>query len=136
TKVLGQTNFTTTATSADVQRFASPRGIAVDPDDRVLVADTGNGRVQVFDRVQNLTDYATPSFSLAAGLSQPVAMGMMQNGQFWVADPGQNRLLHFPAVDQLPLKNYASDAALPAISPRAAFAYPHHNHVVADGLNQ
>jgi uncharacterized protein (TIGR03437 family) len=136
-KILGQPGFTSTASSADVQRFASPRGVAMDPQDRVLVADTGNGRVQVFDRVQNLANYATASFSLSAGLSQPVAIAMSQNGQFWVADAStQNRLLHFPAVDQLPLKNYAADAALPAISPRSAFVDQYNNMVVADGIDR
>ena len=51
TIVLGQPSFNSIATSADVTRFASPRGVAVDPLDRILIADTGNRRVQVFGTV-------------------------------------------------------------------------------------
>lgn len=137
TKVIGQPSFNSTATSADVTRISSPRGVAVDPNDHVLVADTGNSRVQVFDVVQNLPDhYAIPSFSLAANLSTPIAIGMTQNGQFWVADGGTNQLLHYPSVDDLPLRNYAADAAQPAVSPRSAFVDSFNNLLVADGIDR
>ena len=58
----------------------------------------------VFDEVQNLSNGPAPSFFLTTGLSAPVSIGMAQSGQFWVADSSQNQLLHYPAVDQLPLK--------------------------------
>ena len=51
--VIGQPGYNSTSTSADVTRFASPRGVAVDPQDRILVTDTGNHRVQVFGTVQS-----------------------------------------------------------------------------------
>jgi uncharacterized protein (TIGR03437 family) len=109
----------------------------VDPNDHVLVADTGNSRVQVFDRLQNLPDaFATPSFALTVGLTGPVAIAVAQNGQFWVANGGANGLLHYPAVDQLPLKNYAADASHPALSPRSAFVDSFNNLLITDRANR
>jgi uncharacterized protein (TIGR03437 family) len=137
TKVIGQPGFNSTATSVDATRLSAPRGVAVDPQDRVLVADTGNNRVQFFDTLQNLPNtFATPSFSLAAGLSSPVSIGMAPDGQFWVANGGANGLLHYPAHDQLLLRNYASDASLPAIAPRSAFVDSFSNLLIADGVNR
>ena len=146
TIVLGQPNFTTTAPAsppapgspASAAGFASLRGVAVDPADRVLVADTGNARVQVFDQAANLSNGASASFSLTTGLTQPVAIAMSPDGTFWVADTGSgvNRLLHFPSVQQLPAQSYASDATLPALSPRSGFVDQYSNLLVADGINR
>ena len=61
---------------------------------------------------------------------------MQQNGQFWLADSGENQLLHFTSVDQLPVKNYTSDATQPALSPRSAFVDRYNNLLVADGINR
>lgn len=137
TKVIGQPSFNSTATSGDVTRLNSPRGVAVDPNDHVVVADTGNSRVQVYDTLQNLPNaFATPTFSLAAGLTGPVAVAFARNGTFWVANGGANSLAHYPSVDQLPLKNYASDATQPANAPRSAFVDSYNNLLVADGVNR
>jgi uncharacterized protein (TIGR03437 family) len=136
TKVLGQPDFTSSSSSAGTTGLASPRGVAVDPRDRVLVADTGNARVMVFGAVQNLFNDTTPSFILAKGLSTPVSIGMAPTGTFWVADAGQDLLLHFPSIDQLPIANYTSDATQPAKSPRSAFVDPYDNLLVADGINR
>ena len=42
-----------------------------------------------------------------------------------MADPTNNRLVHFDSIDQLPLDPtpYAPDTAVPAVSPRSAFLY-------------
>ncbi|MGA2711818.1 MAG: hypothetical protein ABSG41_01835 [Bryobacteraceae bacterium] len=137
--VLGQSGFATTAAGSaqSTSGFSSPRGVAVDLQDRVLVADAGNARVQVFDQAGNLSNGASASFSLTTGLSQPVAIAISpEDGTFWVADTGQNHLLHFPSVDQLPTENYASDATLPAVSPRSGFVDQYDNLLVADGINR
>ena len=136
TKVLGQLTFSTTDTSHDVQRMNSPRGIAVDPQDRPIVVDFGNARVQIFSSVANLPNYATPSVTLTSGLSQPLAVGMTTSGQFWVADPAQNKISHFPSIDQLAVQGYVSDTSIPAVSPRSVAADSYNNLVVADGINR
>jgi uncharacterized protein (TIGR03437 family) len=61
---------------------------------------------------------------------------MAQSGEFWVADSAQNQLLHFASIDNLPIVNYKSDAAQPAVSPRSAFVDPYNNLLVADGINR
>jgi len=61
---------------------------------------------------------------------------MGANGQFWIADPGQNHLLHYPSVDQLPVTNYAADASHPAISPRSGFVDQYNNLLVTDGIDR
>jgi uncharacterized protein (TIGR03437 family) len=137
TKVIGQYSFNSALTSNDSAHLASPRAVAMDPNDRVLVADAGNGRIQGFDTVQNLPAFnAAAAFSITAGLSTPYGLGMGSNGQFWVADPGRNSLIHFPGIDQLPLNNYSSDATLPVLSPRSAFVDTFNNLLTTDGINR
>jgi uncharacterized protein (TIGR03437 family) len=94
--------------------------------------------VQVFDQAANLSNDASASFSLTAGLNQPVAIAMSPDGSFWVADAGSgaNHLLHFPSIQLLPIEGYASDATLPAISPRSGFVDQYDNLLVADGINR
>ena len=134
--VLGQANFTSATPSSAASGLSGPRGVTVDPQDRILVADTGNARVQVFGTAAGLANGAGASFPLTSGLGQPDSIGMASNGEFWVADASQNHLLHFPSIDQLPIKNYASDASQPAVSPRSAFVDEFNNLLVADGINR
>ena len=136
--VLGQSSYFVTTAASTAAGLSGPRGVAVDPQDRVLVADFGNRRVQVFDQAGNLSLGAAASFSLTAGFSQPVAIGTGSGGDFWVADNGSqvNHLLHFPSVEVLPTVNYASDATQPAVSPRSAFIDQYNNLLVADGINR
>ena len=137
TKEIGQASFTSVTTGSDANHLTNPFAVAVDPVDRVLIADTGNRRIQVFDTVGNLPAvYPAPSFSITNGLSAPLSIGMAASGQFWVADANANQVLHFASIDQLPLKNYTSDAAQPAISPRSAFVDSFSNLLIADGLNR
>jgi uncharacterized protein (TIGR03437 family) len=138
TTVLGQVYFSGKFSGSGASGLTSPRGVAVDPQDRVLVADTGNGRVQVFDQAKNLSNDAAASFSLTSGLSQPISIAMGPDGQFWVADVAStaNHLLHYPSVETLPAKNYASDATQPAVSPRSGFVDQFSNLLVADGINR
>ncbi len=134
--VLGQANFTSATASSTAAGLSGPRGVAVDPQDNILVADTGNARVEVFGTAAGLANGAGASFPLTSGLNQPDSIGMASSGEFWVADASQNDLLHFPSIDQLPIKNYASDANTPAVSPRSAFVDEFNNLLVADGINR
>jgi uncharacterized protein (TIGR03437 family) len=135
TKVLGQLNFTTTAGNSDPYRFSSPRGVVVDPQDRVLVSDTGNKRVQIFDKAANLVNYAPPLVSLT-GFQVPLSAAVGPAGDFWVADSGGSTMYHYPSVPNLPLTNNGSDATLPAILPHAGFVDKFSNLIVTDGINR
>lgn len=136
TKLLGNLNFSnSTPGSNDPPRFNSPRGVAVDPQDRVLVADSGNHRVQVFNRASAINNFDTPPISLNTQVNVPLAVSASANG-FWVADSGQNSLTHFPSIDKLPLVNNASDAALPAVAPISVFVDSYGNLLAGDSNNR
>lgn len=137
TLVVGQPSFNATLPRSNALGLNTPYGVAIDSEDRVIVADTANARVQVFDQVENLSNGAAASFSLTSGLSQPVAIGVGPDNGFWVADvSGANHLLHFPSIDMLATENYASDFSQPALSPRAAFTDQYNNLLVCDGINR
>jgi uncharacterized protein (TIGR03437 family) len=137
--VLGQSNFVSATAGTTSSTLTSPSGIAVDPQDRILVADAGNARIQVFAPVGSLATSGTPaSFAITAGLSQPVSIGMSPKGDFWVADSASSRLAHFASIDNLPLANppFSLDASQPAVSPRSAFVDSYGNLLVTDGVDR
>ena len=123
TLVLGQSSFNTKTAASTAAGLNSPRGVGVDPQDRILVADSGNARVQVFDVAGNLTNSATPLVSLP-GFSLPLGIGVGPGGDFWVADYKANRISHFPSVPNLALTNDAADTALTVLAPHSAFVDP------------
>ena len=88
TKVLGALNFNNVipAGSSGPPQFNSPHGVAVDPQDRVLVVDSGNKRIQIFNSAANINNYDTPPISIT-GLNQPLAVTSSATG-FWVAGSG------------------------------------------------
>ena len=137
TKVLGSTNFTsiTSVASSDPPRFNSPRAVAVDKHDRVIVADTGNHRVQVFNAASLINNYDTPPISLTNVVNQPLSITADSNG-FWVADFAQNAIIHFPTVDQLPLKNNLPDTSVPSLGPVSAFLDSYGNLLAGDAANR
>ena len=134
-RVLGQSNLISSTASTAPQGFALPRGIAVDPQNRLLIADTGNHRVQIFNAAANINNFDTPPISLTVGLNQPIAIAANSAG-FWVADGGMNELLHYPSVDQLGIQNNAANAAQPVNQPLSAFLDSYANLLVADGINR
>ncbi len=134
--VLGQSDFSSSAAASTTSGLFAPRAVAVDPRDRLLIADTANGRVQIFGQASSLTNGASASFAVTAGMSQPASIAMSAGGDFWVADQAANRLLHFPSIDMLPVGNYTSDASQPAVSPRSGFVDAFDNLLIADGINR
>jgi len=137
TKVLGSLNYTSFVSggSADPQRFSSPHGVAVDSNDRVLVADVGNHRVQIFNSAANINNYDTPPVSITAGLNTPISIGTGATG-FWVADPAASALIHYPAFNQLLIGNKSADSSIAAIQPVSAAVDLYGNLLVCDGANR
>ncbi len=76
-----------------IARFDTPCGVAVDPDGRILVADTGNGAVRVIGTDGSTSTHAA-SFSDAGatpsrpvvGLDRPIAVAADADGNVHVAD--------------------------------------------------
>ena len=136
-KVLGSLNFTSYVAngSSDPPRFSTPRGVAVDANDRVIVADTGNHRVQIFNSANSINNYDTPPVSITSGLNQPVSVGPSLNG-FWVADISNSSLIHYPIFSQLLVGNKASDASITAYGPLSAFADSFGNLLTCDSANR
>jgi len=67
------------------------RGIAIGPDDQVVIADTGNDRVQVCDREAQCTVIGSGG-SATGQFSAPVGVDVDDFGRIWVADTGNNRI--------------------------------------------
>lgn len=137
TVVLGQFNMIAGASGTTATALSSPRGLAVDPQDHVMVVDTTNKRIQIFDQAQNLSNGAQPLVSLNTLLTTPTQISAGAAGDFWVADSGANRLLHYPAVANLAQTSDAPDTALGAVGPLSAFVDPVSNNLlITDALNR
>ncbi len=134
--VLGQPGFTSSTASNTQRGFNSPRGVAVDPQDHVLVADTTNSRVQVFDQAVNLGSGAAALISLTGVFNSPVSVAAGPSGDFWVADSQAGRMIHYPSVANLPQVNNAPDAVLPVLSPHSVFVDKANNVLATDGVNR
>jgi sugar lactone lactonase YvrE len=119
TRVVGHTRVDLVSVSpnlAEARDLFSPSAVAVDTSaspPALYVADTGNNRVlgwrnasalengQPADIVVGQRDFnATlpqgPGTNLSVGLSSPVALAVDAQGNLYVADAGNNRILRFP----------------------------------------
>jgi sugar lactone lactonase YvrE len=102
------TNFTTNTAGTGATSLNYPSSIAVDGSGGLYVADTLNNRVLYFPRGSFTADAVygqgaagtdftdnTPTTS-ATGLNYPEGVAVDGNGGLYVADEGNNRILHFP----------------------------------------
>lgn len=113
--VIGQPDFATGSPGTDATQLALPISLALDSDDRLYIADAGNNRVQIFDRVSGLTSNgpvsAPVNFRLGTGATamQPVSVAVNQeSGRIWVVDSRNGRVRRFP--------NYFTLLAQPALA--------------------
>jgi uncharacterized protein (TIGR03437 family) len=118
--VIGQPDFRTAAANLDTQgsetpsktSLSGPAGLAVDPATGALyVADSGNNRIlrypRPFDQGGRITpdlvigqpSFTSSSSSLvnASSLKAPAGLAIGPNGDLFVADTGNNRVLQFAA---------------------------------------
>ncbi len=77
--------------------FFGPRGIAVDKDGRVLVSDTGNKRVQIFDGTGAFLSQFGGSGLQPGQLDEPVGIDTDAQGNIAVADTWNGRVQTFTA---------------------------------------
>ncbi len=79
-----------------------PRGIAVDDEGRVYVADTGNKRIVVYDADGNYISQFGGAGMQAGQLDEPVGIAVDQQGFVYVADTWNQRIQVFvPGEDGL-----------------------------------
>jgi DNA-binding beta-propeller fold protein YncE len=85
---------------ASLSSFWGPRGIAVDANGNVLVADTGNKRIVVFDKDGNyLTEFGSAGFD-PGQFDEPVGIAIAPNGTVYVTDTWNQRVQAFtPSQD-------------------------------------
>ena len=118
--VIGQPNLRTGVANVDTQggtlpsrtSLASPEGIAVNPADGTLwVSDSGNNRVLRFPRPVNQSGRISPDAVIgqsdfnssvsaavnASSLNAPAGIALGPNGDLFVVDSGNNRVLEFAA---------------------------------------
>jgi uncharacterized protein (TIGR03437 family) len=138
TVVLGQPDFTSSASGSAGNQLNAPRHISSDTDDRLYVADTNNARVQIFDHAPSALPGAFAAVGLTAGLSAPRAVNInQQNGDIWVGDAGSGNAYRYPDFNQLSLQNFQTNATLAVPgSPRAVAQDIWGNLFVADALSR
>ena len=136
TAVLGQFNLISGPTGSGPSGLNSPRGVAVDPQDRVIVADTSNSRVQIYDVAANLANGAPALLSITGFFTAPLSPSVGPAGDFWVADSTAGRFLHFPSVPNLPQTNDQPDTSLSVLSPHSGFVDQFNNLWATDGIDR
>jgi len=113
--------------------FSGPRLLAIDPDDQLYVADTGNNRVAILPNVPTAGDNPPVLFSIT-NLSSPfgIAINPVTN-EIWVANTNGNQVLRFPRY-QKTISNPVPSATLTVFGPVAVALDPFGNPVTAEGL--
>ncbi|HZY45259.1 MAG TPA: NHL repeat-containing protein, partial [Anaerolineae bacterium] len=91
--------------------FFGPRGIAIDATGRVLVADTGNKRIQIFEANGQFISQFGGAGLLAGNLDEPVGIAVDVKGNIIVADTWNGRIQVFDQTG-LPLAQWDIDGWL------------------------
>jgi len=108
TNVFGQPDFFSSTPGNGINQMSAPHHIATDIDDRLYVADTGNGRVEIFNRAPTAGTDPPAAQILTTGLRAPVGIYVsLANGEIWVADPSAASAVRFPGFNTLAANNDA-----------------------------
>lgn len=119
-------------------RFNFPRGLALDPDGRLFVADDFNNRILIFDPA--ITNGAAAADSIGAGanggFSGPKGLAMVGHTLF-VADYNKNRVLRFTGPFLTPDEVYVASGTFGGLSnPVDLAVHPDGSLLVTDQSNQ
>jgi len=127
--VFGQPDFV--SSSAGV--FNNPRLIAMDTEDQLYVADSGNNRVAILPSLPSAGDNPPVLFAITQ-LSNPSGVAVdPASDAIWVANTGANQVLRFPKFQTF-LSNPLATATLQVFGPVSAALDPFGNPVVAEAL--
>ena len=140
TRVFGQPDFNSAGAGSGMNQLNAPHHIANDSDDRLYVADTGNGRVMIFDHAPNAAANPQAAYALTTGLTSPRGMYVNNvNGDIWVADALANTsgaAIRYPAYNALEVNGFMPNATLLEESPRAVTEDAWGNVFIADAANR
>jgi len=128
--VFGQKDFNSTGTSV----FNNPRGLAIDPDDQLYVADTFNNRVAILPNVTIAGDNPPVLFSIPQ-LSSPVSVAVNQaTREVWVTNTNLSQTVRYPNFQTI-LSNPTPSAVLNNTFAAVSVALdPFGNPVIAEAL--
>ncbi len=106
--VLGQSDFTSNSSATTQSGMNGPRGLLVDNNGNLWVADGGNNRVLRFDNaatktngsnadgVLGQTDFSSNTANTTqTGIDNPKSLAIDNNGTLWVVDNDNHRVLRF-----------------------------------------
>lgn len=104
--VIGQDDFVTNGPGTTANRFRSPSGLALTPDGRLIVSDSGNNRVLIFNRIPA---YNGASADIVIGQSdmtsrseaelyEPVGVAVNGAGVLAIADSANDRVVMYERV--------------------------------------
>ena len=105
--------------SAEPGKFFGPRGIAVDTEGFVYVADTGNHRIQKFDSTGRMVAISGQRGTGKGQFSEPVGLAVAPDGALLVADTWNHRIQRL-SPNLSPLKEWLIvgwESAVPANKP-------------------
>jgi uncharacterized protein (TIGR03437 family) len=134
-RVIGQPDFFSAGTGAGLRRLNSPRQISTDTDDRLYVADAGNDRVLVYDRITVVENDPSPAFFLT-GVNNPQGVFVSKaTGEIWVGNTRGNAATRFPIYQRLALTTQAN-YNIPSSAPLALTQDAFGNLYVVEGTNR
>lgn len=123
---------------SNFNQFNYPRGLAVDPNGRLFVADDFNNRVLIFDPPFNNGESATDSIYAGSdgGFAGPKGLAMSGHTLF-VADYYDNRVLRFTGPFKTPAQVYKASGAFTGLNnPVDVAVHPDGSLLVTDQTNQ
>ena len=137
TKVFGQPDFSTIVKGSSDTQMNSPRLLSSDSDGRLYVADTANGRVLIYDQINNAASAGAHATLTIPGFNNPEAVFVNQvTGEVWVTNTSGGTVLKYPKYDALQF-NLASNGSVNAASLTLAVVQDQFgNLIVADASNR
>jgi uncharacterized protein (TIGR03437 family) len=128
--VIGQRDFS----SGGATTFSKPRGISIDADDQLYVADSGNNRIAILPNVRISGDNP-PVLSSITGLSGPIGVFIdLNTDEIWVTNTNgnPNQVLRYPKYSTV-INNPAPNGVIsPVFGPISVTVDPFSNPVVIE----
>jgi uncharacterized protein (TIGR03437 family) len=138
TLVFGQPDFNSSGGGSGTAQLNSPHHIAVDTDDLLYVADSGNHRVAIYNSAPSSASGAPAAYFLTQGLQDPRGVYVSGlTGEIWVGDPGSGGAIRYAPFNQLvetlgvPNGGIADNGG-----PLALLEDPWGNMFIADAINR